>query len=86
MLLWLEVGVLGAGGEAGAVFGYVGKLAMAYDASLRVIPVQLLQELVERCLLLQGAGVVVFTSGVDTAFVTDADGATIVASGMGSTY
>jgi hypothetical protein len=86
LLLRLEISVLGAGGEAGTIFGYVGELTMAYDASLRVIIVQLLQELVERCLLLQGAGVVVFTSGVDTAFVTDADGATVVASGMGSTH
>jgi hypothetical protein len=44
---WLEISVLGAGGEAGAVFGYVGKLAMAYDASLRVVAMQLLQEFVE---------------------------------------
>jgi hypothetical protein len=44
---WLKISVLGAGGEAGAVFGYVGKLAMAYDASLRVVAMQLLQEFVE---------------------------------------
>jgi hypothetical protein len=47
LLLRLERCVLGAGGEAGAVFGYVGELTMAYDASLWVVAMQLLQELVE---------------------------------------
>ena len=47
MLLRLEISILGAGGEAGTIFGYVGKLAMAYDASLWVVAMQLLHELVE---------------------------------------
>ena len=84
--LRLEGGVLGAGGEAGAILGYVGELTMAYDASLGVVLVKLLQQLKHRLLLLWGAGVVVFTLGVDSAFVTYADGATIVASGMGTTH
>jgi len=47
VFLRLKISILGAGGEAGTVFGYVGELTMAYDASLWVVAVQLLQELVE---------------------------------------
>ena len=46
---------------------------MAYDAGLGVVAVERLQELVERGLLLRGAGIVVFTLGIDAAFVTDAE-------------
>jgi hypothetical protein len=57
-LLGLEVCIFLAGEVAGAVLGYMGKFAMAYDAGLRVLLCQILQQLVESMLLGFGAGVV----------------------------
>jgi hypothetical protein len=41
VILWLKVGILGAG-EAGAILGYVGEFAVAYDAGLWVVATELL--------------------------------------------
>ena len=65
---------------------YVREVAVAYDAGLGVVAVEQLQELVERCLLLRGAGIVVFTLGIDAAFVTDAERTAVVASGMSTSH
>ena len=72
-ILGLEIGVFRAGGESGTRLGYVGKLAMAYDAGLRVVAMQLLQELVEGCLLLRSTGIGIFAFDIDAALVTDAE-------------
>ncbi len=72
-ILGLEVGIFCAGCEAGAVLGYVGKLAMADDAGLRVVAMQLLQELVEGCLLLRSTSIGIFAFDIDAALVTDAE-------------
>jgi hypothetical protein len=65
---------------------YVREVAVAYDASLGVVAVERLQELVERGLLLRSTGVGVLTCGTDAAFVTDAERAAVVATGMGTSH
>ena len=84
-ILRLQVGVFGAGGEPWAVFDDMGQLLVTDDAGLGVVASQLLQQCVERGLLLRGASVVVFTSCVHTALVADAQRAAVVASSMSAT-
>ena len=81
-LLGLEIGVLAAGQVAGAVLGYVRQFAMAYDAGLRVLLCQLLQQLVEGVLLSFGAGVVSLAFFVQSALIHNAERAVIVMSGV----
>ena len=80
--LGLEVGILTAGEVAGAVLGYMGKFAMAYDAGLRVLLCQLLQQLVEGVLLSFSAGVVSLAFLVQSALVHNTERAVIVMSGV----
>ena len=51
LLLRLEIGVLDAGCEAGALLGYAGELSVANDASLGIVATQLLQQRIESVLL-----------------------------------
>ena len=46
---------------------------MAYDAGLRIVAVQLLQELVESVLLLWSASISSLSTSANAAFVTDAE-------------
>jgi hypothetical protein len=58
---------------------------MAYDAGLRVVAMQLLQKLVEACLLLRSTRIGSLSSSANAALVADAERAAVVASGVGST-
>ena len=68
----MKVGVLGSG-KAGTILPYIWELAMAYDAGLRVVAMQLLQELVEGCFLLRSTRIGSLTTSANAAFVTDAE-------------
>ena len=65
---------------------YVREVAVAYDARLRIVAVERLQELIKRGLLLWGTGIGVLAIGTDAAFVTDAERTAVVASGMGTSH
>ena len=80
--LGLQGGILTAGQVAGAVLGYVRKLAMAYDAGLGIFSCQILQQLVEGVLLGFGAGVVCLAFLVQSALVHNAERAVVVMPGM----
>ena len=67
----LEVGVLLAGEEAGAVFGDVGELTVAEDTGFGVVFMEILEELVEGMLLGLGTGVVRTSFLVQTTFIDD---------------
>ena len=69
----MEVSVFRAGGESRARFGYVRELAMAYDSGLRVVAMQLLQELVEGCFLLRSTRIGSLTTSANAAFVAYAE-------------
>jgi hypothetical protein len=58
---------------------------MADDAGLRVVAMQLLQELVEGCLLLWSTRIGSLSTSANAALVADAERAAVVASGVGST-
>ena len=81
-LLGLEIGVLAAGQVAGAVLGYVRKFAMAYDAGLRVLLCQIIQQFIESMLLGFGAGVVSLSLFVQSALIHNAERAVIVMPGV----
>lgn len=78
--------VLDAGGEAGTALGYAGQLAVADDAGLGVIVVQIGQQFVERAFLWLGTGVGWLTLRVETALIADAERTVVVASGMNALY
>ena len=80
----MEIGVFSAGGESGTRFGYVWEFAMAYDAGLGIVAVQLLQEFVESMLLLWSASIGSLSTSANAAFVAYAERAAVVASGVGS--
>ena len=71
-ILGLKIGVFRAGGEPRTRLGYVRELAMAYDAGLRIVAMQLLQELVEGVLLLWSASIGSLSTSANAALVADA--------------
>ena len=91
--LWLllegergEVGVLFLGIEAGAVFLHPRKVAVAEDLRAGVIVLQAPEKVEQGVLLGWRPGVVGLTVGIETAFVTDADGVGVIALGMDPGY
>lgn len=68
----MEAGVLLAGDETWALFGYMGEFFVADDAGLGVVAVERLQKLEESGLLLRRASVGLAALRVYTALVADA--------------
>lgn len=81
-IIRLQLGILDAGGEAGAVLGYVGQLAVADDAGRGILGSELLQQLIERVLLGLGTGIGRMTMLIETALIDDAKGTVVVVAGM----
>ena len=80
----LNPAVLAAGIEAGTGLGLgAGQVAVAGDAGRREEGVQTDEELLQGLALLGGAGVGRVTLGIEAAFVTEADAATVVGTAMG---
>ena len=67
----MKVGVLLAGEEAGAFLSDVREFAVAEDAGFGVVPMEILEELVEGTFLSLGTGVVSNTMFVETALIDD---------------
>ena len=86
MLFRLKGGVLGAGDEAGAGFGYVGQLAVTYDAGAGILFRQILQQLIKGMFLDFGAGVDSFPFLVQSTLVHDAERTVVVMPGMHTLY
>ena len=80
-----QVGEFFAGLEAGTGFGGgAGHLAVAADEGLGELAMEVAEESDEGSSLLEGAGVLRFAFGIETAFIADADGAAVEGSAMGS--
>lgn len=92
IFLWLllegERGKVGVflGIEAGAVFLHPGEVAVAEDLRAGVIVLQTPEEVEQGVLLGWRPGVGSLTVGIETAFVTDADGVGVIALGMDPGY
>ena len=90
--LWLllegERGKVGVflGIEAGAVFLHPGEVAVPENLRAGVIVLQAPEEVEQGVLLGWRPGVVGLTVGIETAFVTDADGVGVIALGMDPRY
>ena len=79
---WLEVGILDAGGIAGALLGYARELAVTKDAGIGVVTGEIFQQLVEGVLLGLSAGVGRMALLIETSLIDDTKGAPVVAFDM----
>ena len=74
-ILGLEGCILCAGGETGALFGYVGELAVTDNAGIGIGGRELLQQFIHRVLLGLGSGVGSNAFGIETSFIDNTKGA-----------
>ena len=80
----LEAGILGHR-VAGAELGYAWQFAVAHDASVGILIVEILQQLEEGMLLLLGTRVGSAAFFIIASFVADAQRTVVVVLGMGTT-
>lgn len=77
-----EVGVLGAGIEARAIFLYPWEVAMTEDLGIGIVVQQAAEQGLHGVLLSWGTGIVGFALLIETAFVADAYRMGIVSAGV----
>ena len=77
-----EVGVLGAGIEARAIFLYPWEVTMAEDLGIGIVVQQAAEQGLHGVLLSWGTGIVGFALLIETAFVADAYRMGIVSAGV----
>ena len=78
----IKRGVVLAGKETRAIFGYMRQLAVTHDMGRRILGLEFLEELVHRVLLSFSAGVFRLAILIQTTFIADAKGAMVVVTGM----
>ena len=82
----IKRGVVLAGEETRAIFGYMRQLAVAHDVGRRIFVLEFLEELVHRVLLSFSAGVFRLAILIQTTFIADAKGAMVVVTGMNALH
>ena len=82
----VEVGVLGAGVEAGTVLGDPREVAVTEDDGIGIVDLQAAKQVEEGVLLSGGTRIVVLAVGIETALVTDANRVGIITTGMGTDH
>ena len=81
-----EVGVLGAGIEARAIFRYPWEVAMTEDLGIGIVVQQAAEQGLHGVLLSWGTGIVGFAFLIEAAFIADAYRMGVVAAGMSTKF
>lgn len=82
----MQVPIFLTGGKTGTGLGHTRQFRVAYDAGIGIIPGKGFQQLVEDMLLLLCTGVGSFPVFIQTSFIDNAKGTTVIAFDMNTLY
>ena len=82
----MQIGVELAGGETGAILGYMRQFAVAHDMSLGICLSKLFQEGTHGGFLSLGAGVIRAALGSQASFINNAQRAVVVVTGVNALH
>ena len=82
----IKRGVVLAGKETRAIFGYMRQLAVTHDVGRWIFGLEFLEELVHRVFLSLSAGIFRLAILIQTTFIADAKGAMVVVAGVNALH
>ena len=82
----IKRGVVLAGKETRAIFGYMRQLAVTHDVGRRIFGLEFLEELEHRVLLSFSAGILRLAILIQTTFIADAKRAMVVVTGVNALH